>query len=242
MKLLLLLVLVNGVFSYFNYPNFNPENEFLNGDKKDPTAKYFGKACKQQFVFDGQGNFTTFIRLSDLKNNKPRKGSKERLNTVICYQGSPSFRVGVTELKKNTVNGDSFIAAELSAYSNRYDYYYSDVYYENFRQTCDSLVTPPYFGRYFPNCISLELEDNYSSDGGRLSISVLGKYPVTSNCFDVPLGLISGLNYLTLTTNDRKQRGGIFWYDCDSKKIPLGIYGRKPGIYVDVEQNQVASN
>lgn len=238
MKLLLLFAFVQGAFSYFNYPNFNPSAVYLDGDPKDPTNKYFQKACKRQYVFDGQGNFTEFIKLSSLIHSTPRD-PKRKLNTVICYQGTPSFLLALTAKAENPVDGDTFIATDLSSYDKKDRAYYSEIYYQNFDDACVSIVTPPFFSRIYPNCILLELEDFYSSTGGRVSISVLGKFPVTLNCFDVPAGLINDLNYLSLTTYDNQQKGGFFWYDCVGSDITRGVYGRKSGIRIDVEQDQV---
>lgn len=238
MKSLLLFVFVPGVLSYFNYPSFNPSQIFLKGDPKDPTIKYIQKACKEQYVLNGKQAFTTFIDINSLKFNKA-KGS-ERLNTVICFQGSPNFGIAVTKDKNNPQNRDSFIAAVLGYYSRSNDINLSDIYLEGWDSSCVSVITPPYTSLSSPNCISLELEDNYSDLGGRVTISVLGKYPITYNCFGVRSGLINSLKYLSLTTDDYQSKGGLFWYDCDSKKIPPGIYGKKPGIYIDVEQDQVA--
>lgn len=237
MKLLLMFAFVNGVFSYFNYPNFDPNAKYLNGVF---PGNLFGQGCKQYYVPDGQGTFTKFIDLKSLQNNKPQKGSKESLNTVICYQGDPVSMVALTRKNTDPGFGDKFIAAFLNRYDSEDDSFYSELYFKDFTSSCTTVYTPPFLSVGYPNCISLEVEDNYSNGYGRITVSVLGKFPVTMTCFNVPGGHISGMNYLALTTYDKLKKGGIFWYDCDSRPIRPGVYGKKSGIYIDVEQNQAA--
>lgn len=238
MKLLLLFAFVHGVFSYFNYPDFNPSAVYLDGDPNDPTNKYFQKACRRQYVPDGQGNFTEFIEFSSLIHSTPRYPTR-KLSSVICYQGTPAFLLALTANAESPKDGDTFIAANLSSYDNEDRVYYSEIFYQSFNNACVAIITPPFFNRLYPNCIFLELEDFYSSNGGRVAISSLGQYPVTLNCFDVPAGLISDLNYLSLTTDDNEKKGGFFWYDCARRDIPRGVYGTRPGIRIDVEQDQI---
>lgn len=218
MKVVLLFALVNGVFSYFNFPDFRPDTTYLSGcTSKGSTGNSYGRF-----------NPSNFVRIDSLTKRNIRP-----LKTVVCYKGSLSLILALTEKNVEPRSDNPAIVVELDKRTGLRSI--TSIFASPI--PCDVLESPPYMSPAGVNCVHIEAVDNYKDGKGRVAITVLGDEPVVATCLDIPQSSIRRLQYIGYATEGAGS--GYIYMDCSPDKgINYGVWGRPPGISVDVSQDQ----
>lgn len=223
MKVLLaLLPLLQGAFSYWGYPSFDPSQEYLGW-------------CSPTKVKDPNNVFIDFFPIKDLNNNAGEGNIK--LDTIFCYQGAGAPSILLTTTNKQPEKGDSVVLFELGTKNKK-----SFIRSEYGDSPCVRLTTPQLFFDNSATCVNLQLEQNVYKDDGRASYSILTGPPGTGDCFDINSDFINEVQYISFTTDSKgTNTEESFYINCFSPYYSPPNSGPPTNILVNVEQSQVAA-